>query len=130
MYDKIIHYDEQDVGENRRGNSIRTSNIAFFVALQSAGGRGLIVSTTHLFWHPKYEGGSYVLRTFSSFGVRYAYERARSLISILPYHLFTYSYDFFIRQAGILLREVSKFRDDIQHSDWPCVICGGQMFSD
>lgn len=38
---------------------------------------------------------------------RYAYERAR--------------------QAAILVREVTKFRKDIGHEDWPCIISGGKL---
>lgn len=30
------------------------------------------------------------------------------------------------RQAGILVREVFKFRETIGHEDWPCIISGGK----
>jgi RNA exonuclease NGL2 len=52
--ERIVYYDEQYVGENRSGNSIRTSNIGSLVALKSSqGNHGLIIATTHLFWHPR-----------------------------------------------------------------------------
>ena len=66
--DQIVSYDEEEVrdgeGESyRRGISYRTKNIGSLVALRSVDseGKGLIIATTHLFWHP-----------------RYTYERARS----------------------------------------------------
>ncbi|KAI0830708.1 Endonuclease/exonuclease/phosphatase [Trametes gibbosa] len=56
---KVVVYDEQDVrveGEEqaRRGSSFRTKNIGSLVALRKldAEGDGVIVATTHLFWHP------------------------------------------------------------------------------
>jgi RNA exonuclease NGL2 len=57
--ESVIYYDEQDirVAESeiaRRGSSFKTNNIALLVALgfSQDTGRGLIVATTHLFWHP------------------------------------------------------------------------------
>ncbi|KAK7058886.1 RNA exonuclease ngl2 [Paramarasmius palmivorus] len=94
---RLVQYDEQEVhseGERnfRLGSSFRTKNIGHIVALKNLRAEnGLIVATTHLFWHP-----------------RYTYERAR--------------------QAGILKREVAKFRDE-NHSDWPCVIAGDFNFT-
>ncbi|KAG7099302.1 hypothetical protein E1B28_001160 [Marasmius oreades] len=93
-----IYYDEQEIRSGdeeffRRGSSFRTKNIGHLVSLKSTQGDvGLIVATTHLFWHPKY-----------------TYERAR--------------------QAGILKREVIKFRDSENHSDWPCIIAGDFNFT-
>ncbi|KAF9650046.1 Endonuclease/exonuclease/phosphatase [Thelephora ganbajun] len=59
--DHVIFYDEEEVrsgeGERyRRGISFRTKNIGSLVALKSADpeGDGLIIATTHLFWHPRY----------------------------------------------------------------------------
>ncbi|KAF9787345.1 Endonuclease/exonuclease/phosphatase [Thelephora terrestris] len=59
--DHVISYDEEEVrdgeGERyRRGISFRTKNIGSLVALKSSDseGNGLIVATTHLFWHPRY----------------------------------------------------------------------------
>ncbi|KAJ8494599.1 hypothetical protein ONZ51_g2241 [Trametes cubensis] len=97
---RVITYDDQEVrgeGEERarRGSSFRTKNIGSLVALQKLGSEddGVIVATTHLFWHPAY-----------------AYERAR--------------------QAAILLREVTKFRDDGPESQrrWPSIIAGDFNF--
>jgi len=56
----IIEYDHQEVRENssnpaaRVGSSRATKNIGFVVALAEAGAseKGVIVATTHLFWHP------------------------------------------------------------------------------
>jgi RNA exonuclease NGL2 len=56
----IIEYDKQEVREDsshpaaRIGSSRVTNNIGFIVALAEAGasGKGVIVATTHLFWHP------------------------------------------------------------------------------
>jgi len=69
--DHMVFYDDEEVrdgeGERyRRGSSIRTKNIGSLVALKPAvpGGDGLIIATTHLFWHP-----------------RYTYERTRSACS-------------------------------------------------
>ncbi|KAH9950500.1 Endonuclease/exonuclease/phosphatase [Amylocystis lapponica] len=57
--ERVIRYDEQDVREEgpekaRRGSSFWTKNIASLVALRRLGSdnEGLIVATTHLFWHP------------------------------------------------------------------------------
>lgn len=70
--DHTVFYDEEEVREGeeercRRGVSFRTKNVGSLVALKSAGseGEGLIVATTHLFWHP-----------------RYTYERTRSARSL------------------------------------------------
>ncbi|KAJ7254027.1 Endonuclease/exonuclease/phosphatase [Mycena haematopus] len=99
LEERVIHYDEQHVrsegDENtRRGSSFRTRNIGSIVALKnlSHDGEGVVVGTTHLFWHPKY-----------------TYERTR--------------------QAGILIREIVKFRSDFQLDNWPCMIAGDFNFS-
>jgi RNA exonuclease NGL2 len=58
MEERVIQYDEQEVGLDRRGNCIRTGNIGSIIALKPHNGqKGLIVATTHLFWHPKYVSG-------------------------------------------------------------------------
>jgi RNA exonuclease NGL2 len=54
---KVVYYDQECIGpkgENRKGLSRVTRNIALFVALSSTGdsSKGVIVATTHLFWHP------------------------------------------------------------------------------
>ncbi|KAJ7619112.1 Endonuclease/exonuclease/phosphatase [Mycena polygramma] len=97
--ERVIHYDEQHIGpegeENtRRGSSFRTRNIGSLVALKnlSKEGEGVVIGTTHLFWHPKY-----------------TYERTR--------------------QAGILIREIVKFRSDLHLENWPCMIAGDFNFS-
>ncbi|KAI0068339.1 Endonuclease/exonuclease/phosphatase [Artomyces pyxidatus] len=95
----VVHYDDVNVRVEgsecaRKGSSFRTKNIASIVALGKIGGNdgeGIIVATTHLFWHPLY-----------------AYERAR--------------------QAGILLREILKFREENGMSHWPCILAGDFNF--
>jgi RNA exonuclease NGL2 len=59
--DRVVFYDEEEVrdgeGERyRRGSSIWTKNIGSLAALKSEGSEenGLIIATTHLFWHPRY----------------------------------------------------------------------------
>jgi len=97
--ERVIHYDEQHVRSEgdestRRGSSFRTRNIGSIVALKnlSKHGEGVVIGTTHLFWHPKY-----------------TYERTR--------------------QAGILVREIVKFRSDLHLENWPCMIAGDFNFS-
>ncbi|KAJ4486252.1 Endonuclease/exonuclease/phosphatase [Lentinula aciculospora] len=58
---KLILYDEQNVratdgkGVNLHGGTFRTRNIGHIVALKhSQREEGVIIATTHLFWHPKY----------------------------------------------------------------------------
>ena len=58
--DKVIYYDQyvpmdNDPGRFLTGNTFKTRNIGLLVALQSLNqeSEGLIVATTHLFWHPK-----------------------------------------------------------------------------
>ena len=60
---KVIYYDDQELKipnefnkESRIGSSFRTRNIALMVALRQKADvhRGVIVATTHLFWHPRY----------------------------------------------------------------------------
>ncbi|WRT64419.1 uncharacterized protein IL334_001351 [Kwoniella shivajii] len=77
---KLIHLDTEELspskedsnddedGKRRRGGSRQTKNVSLIVALEEidGGGRGMVVATTHLFWHPKY-----------------AYERVRQSIIIL-----------------------------------------------
>ncbi|KAG2118430.1 Endonuclease/exonuclease/phosphatase [Suillus clintonianus] len=58
----VIEYDKQEVREDsahpaaRIGSSRVTKNIGFMVALAEAGAdqKGVIVATTHLFWHPAF----------------------------------------------------------------------------
>lgn len=57
--ERTIFYDDQSVGEDskssRIGSSFVTRNIGNLVALQSNDNEkeGLIVATSHLFWHPR-----------------------------------------------------------------------------
>lgn len=67
---RMVTYDEEDVRDadteaGRRGSSFRTKNIGSLVALRSlrADGDGVIVATTHLFWHPAYVGARLRYRT-------------------------------------------------------------------
>ncbi|KZT44472.1 Endonuclease/exonuclease/phosphatase [Sistotremastrum suecicum HHB10207 ss-3] len=94
IHEETIYYDEETARLDTSGtsqpigNSFRTKNIGLIVALQSVHSNlGLVVATTHLFWHP-----------------RYTYERAR--------------------QVSILLRNVYRFRNELNQPDWPSYIAG------
>jgi len=57
----VVYYDQyfpmnNDSGRSLTRNTFKTRNIGLLVALQSRDqeSEGLIVATTHLFWHPKY----------------------------------------------------------------------------
>jgi len=57
----LVHYDQEEIrldGDShaRQGRSFCTKNVGLIVALGSTEDdkRGVIVATTHLFWHPKY----------------------------------------------------------------------------
>ncbi|TFK30529.1 Endonuclease/exonuclease/phosphatase, partial [Coprinopsis marcescibilis] len=59
--EKVVHYDAEEVrtdGDDRQklGRSFQTRNIGFVVALSSVKNpsEGIVVGTTHLFWHPRY----------------------------------------------------------------------------
>ncbi|TFK57174.1 Endonuclease/exonuclease/phosphatase [Heliocybe sulcata] len=59
--ERVVYYDEEDIRQSdheraRRGASFRTKNIGNVVALKSTGSqnKGVVVATTHLFWHPRY----------------------------------------------------------------------------
>ncbi|KAF8807491.1 Endonuclease/exonuclease/phosphatase [Phlegmacium glaucopus] len=58
--DRMIYYDQyvpmDDAGCSLTRNTFKTRNIGLVVALRSLNqeNEGLIVATTHLFWHPKY----------------------------------------------------------------------------
>ncbi|KAF7320400.1 Endo/exonuclease/phosphatase domain-containing protein [Mycena kentingensis (nom. inval.)] len=61
LADHLIEFDEQEIRTEgneraRRGSAFRTRNIASLVALKSRSqpGRGVVIGTTHLFWHPSY----------------------------------------------------------------------------
>ncbi|ETW86966.1 hypothetical protein HETIRDRAFT_99377 [Heterobasidion irregulare TC 32-1] len=98
----VLDFDTAQVRDKSGGDADRgctglshvTKNVANIVALKREGTEdgGVIVATTHLFWHPSY-----------------SYERAR--------------------QAGILLREVTKFRDANDCANWPCILAGDFNFS-
>ncbi|KAL0072060.1 RNA exonuclease ngl2 [Marasmius tenuissimus] len=57
---RTIYYDEQEVRTNGeesrgRGSSFRTKNIGHIASLRNKkNDQGVIIATTHLFWHPKY----------------------------------------------------------------------------
>lgn len=59
LEERLIHFDEQHVRSEgdetaRRGSSFRTRNIGSLIALKnSEDGEGVVVGTTHLFWHPR-----------------------------------------------------------------------------
>lgn len=54
---RTVFYDEQHLHSqpsSRRDGSFLTNNIGLMIALQrNASAEGVIVATTHLFWHPK-----------------------------------------------------------------------------
>ena len=59
--ERVVHYDDEEIrtdGDDRirRGCSFRTKNIGSLLALKrnDTESNGIIVATTHLFWHPKY----------------------------------------------------------------------------
>jgi RNA exonuclease NGL2 len=59
--ERVVCYDDEEIrtdGDDkaRRGCSFRTKNIGLMLALKrnETDMKGLIVATTHLFWHPKY----------------------------------------------------------------------------
>jgi mRNA deadenylase 3'-5' endonuclease subunit Ccr4 len=58
---KLVTYDDKEIRsegdeQTRRGRSFQTRNIGSLIALSSnlLEGRGVVVATTHLFWHPRY----------------------------------------------------------------------------
>ena len=57
--DKVVCYDQyvlmDDAGHSLTRNTFKTRNIGLLMALRSLNqeNEGLIVATTHLFWHPK-----------------------------------------------------------------------------
>ncbi|KIM85320.1 hypothetical protein PILCRDRAFT_66690 [Piloderma croceum F 1598] len=116
--ERVVRYDEEEIRSDgddraRRGCSFRTKNIGSLLALKrnNVENNGIIVATTHLFWHPKYVALVLLDDPSQSTNSRYTYERASS------------------RQAGILVREVVKFRNDIGHDGWPCLISGDFNFA-
>ncbi|KIL70741.1 hypothetical protein M378DRAFT_155678 [Amanita muscaria Koide BX008] len=95
----LVDYDQEEIRADgdthtRQGRTFRTRNIGLLLALKSTedDNWGILVVTTHLFWHPKYD-----------------YERAR--------------------QAGILVREIIKYRSSLQISHWPCILAGDFNFT-
>jgi RNA exonuclease NGL2 len=54
---RIVYYDEERLNAQRHSDaSFLTRNVALIVALQNKSlpeAHGLIVATTHLFWHPR-----------------------------------------------------------------------------
>jgi RNA exonuclease NGL2 len=56
---KVVFYDDEYAGKeggpSRIGSSFKTRNIANLVALRNRDNEaeGIIVATTHLFWHPR-----------------------------------------------------------------------------
>ncbi|WWD17612.1 hypothetical protein CI109_102053 [Kwoniella shandongensis] len=79
---RLVHLDQEDLTpqpttkdeddsqeiRKRRGGSRQTKNVGLIAALEDVNtlGRGIVIVTTHLFWHPKY-----------------AYERVRQCIILL-----------------------------------------------
>lgn len=70
--EEVVHYDEEIVRSHqderaRRGSSFKTKNIGFLVAVKNKVNeeQGLIIATTHLFWHPRCV--VFVVRSLSCF---------------------------------------------------------------
>lgn len=89
LEERLIHYDEQHVrseGEenSRRGASFRTRNIGSLIALKnlSQDGEGVVIGTTHLFWHPK----SVIFQFTSNSYSRYQVYIREDEVSILTTH--------------------------------------------
>lgn len=60
IHERLIYYDEQPIRDaederGRRGHSHETKNIGLILALRfrEDPSNGVIIATTHLFWHPK-----------------------------------------------------------------------------
>lgn len=61
VHERLVYYDEQSIRDAkderaRCGHSFKTRNIGLILALRFRDdpSNGIIVATTHLFWHPKY----------------------------------------------------------------------------
>ncbi|KAF8622890.1 hypothetical protein AX15_006655 [Amanita polypyramis BW_CC] len=61
LSDRLVDYDEEEIRAHgneraRQGRSFWTRNVGIVVTLKSTddSGWGIIIATTHLFWHPKY----------------------------------------------------------------------------
>lgn len=88
---KTVLYDIEEVRSDgdeaaRCGKSFATNNIGSLVSLQSntAGkAEGVIVATTHLFWHPRFVIYTYNQGTITDFGIRYTYERTRYIAQLI-----------------------------------------------
>ncbi|KAF8974010.1 Endonuclease/exonuclease/phosphatase [Flammula alnicola] len=58
--ENIVYYDDQHIGtgnaQDRIGATFKTRNIGYMMALRSNKDEkeGVVVATTHLFWHPRY----------------------------------------------------------------------------
>ena len=82
--ERVVRYDEEEIrgdGDDRarRGCSFRTKNIGSLLALKrnNVESNGIIVATTHLFWHPKCVALVTLDDPSHSTNSRYTYERAR-----------------------------------------------------
>ncbi|KXN89942.1 putative RNA exonuclease C9B6.11c [Leucoagaricus sp. SymC.cos] len=61
VHERLVYYDEQPIRDakderTRCGHSFKTRNIGLILALsfRDKPSNGVLVATTHLFWHPKY----------------------------------------------------------------------------
>jgi RNA exonuclease NGL2 len=129
---KLVTYDDEDIRTDgdeqaRRGCSFRTRNIGSILALKSnqLEDQGVVVATTHLFWHPKY-----VIKGPTEDELTYTWTidirtREQGQCSV---RLFSCTrINDTDRQSGILVRETSLFRSEIGCDDWPGVIGGGML---
>ncbi|KAF9473121.1 Endonuclease/exonuclease/phosphatase [Pholiota conissans] len=106
--DKTIFYDDQPIGtvngRNRIGGTFRTRNIGYMLALKSRTNEneGVIVATTHLFWHPRY---------FLVLNLLFA-------LLINPFF-----------ECAILIRETIAFKELHSANGWPCILAGDYNFA-
>jgi len=134
----VLHYDDVDVRTNgtarsHKASSFRTKNIANVVALQEVGhpGEGYIVATTHLFWHPSSVKSKTHLISASQTNFFFDLcslpgTRMNELGSVRPMYFSPRTHRSAFRQAGILLREVVKYREKSGLLSWPCFLAGGK----
>ncbi|KAG6911894.1 hypothetical protein DXG01_000141 [Tephrocybe rancida] len=135
---RTVVYDIEPVrGEGddnaRRGRSFHTKNVGSLVSLQSKSAgktEGVIVATTHLFWHPRFvqlSPGGYI-HEVSVLNPVQIYLREGEVCPISNGFIQVDQVKQ-TRQAGILVRETVKFRAELEVEHWPCIIGGDFNFA-
>jgi len=134
----VLHYDDIDIRADgtelsRKGLSFRTKNIANVVILERLGqpSEGYIVATTHLFWHPSSVQPGLIKRGHSNANFRFTLHFRPGMRMNEPGMRYCSMYSTttvrsVLRQAGILLREVVKYREISGLLSWPCFLAGGK----